>query len=214
MDNYIDISIQSRQENTNVPDNTQDKKTYFQHVFQTGSEWASYIGNSVENTLNSLVSFGSYPKEHVQPHVLPTVRSDICDYSGKSEGMLYVQYMPYDCRYGIVYGILYDKTARIDCHNFCKERHVYPISMAFLSKNSLDRFFYAKSGGCKNWSIVHNSTTIFKNEFVIVQVSDGIYNEFVTLKTLCFLNDLDYKQIIKILEIELQEWYGLTTDFV
>lgn len=225
MDNYIPIYIQPHhEENASNPavdntidhtvDDTQNEKTYFQSALQTGSMWAGWIGNGVGNAVNSIVSFGSYPKEHVKPHILPTSRSNICDYSGKSEESLYVQYMPYDRRYGIIYGSQHGKTARMDCYNFCKEHHIYPISMDFLSRNSLDGIFHAKSGGYKNWRIVRNSTTILKNEVVVIEMSDNDSTEFINLKTICSMNKLDYKEIMKLLEIELQEWYGLTSDFV
>lgn len=190
-----------------VDNSGQTESSYYSYV----SSWASYVGGAigkVGETVGNIVTFNSYPKEHVEPHQLPTRRTDICDYSGKSEGHVYVQYLPYDGRYGIIHSVQMRSTACEDCYVFCKKHQIFPISVEFLTNNGFVGPYYVKSGEYKAYRIVPKATTIIKDGVVIVGVTNGADTpEYVSLKSLCNLNNINYKNMLELLNDELCALY-------
>ena len=105
----------------------------------------------------------TYPKNHAIPHKLSTLDAHICDYSGKVEKDLYIQYLPYTYHYGIISSEYYLEYAKYDCYTFCKKNNHFPISIDFLIRNNFSDLYYATSGGCKNYRIMTHTTTFMSN---------------------------------------------------
>lgn len=201
-----DIKVQSYDEDNEDygKSSQQTDSSYYTYI----SSWASYVGGAVGNVVDNIVTFNSYPKEHVEPHQLPIRRTDICDYSGKSEGTVIVQYLPYDGRYGIISSSQMERTARDDCYNFCKKHQIFPISVEFLAKNKFIGPYYVKSGEYKCYRMLPKTTTIIKDDIVIVGVTNGSDpTEYVSLKSLCYLNNINYKNMLELLDGELCKLY-------
>lgn len=166
----------------------------------------------IKNVTSYISSNDVYPKEHVEPHVLSKKCTNICDYSGKVELDIFVTYLPHDFNYGIVHSLQMSQRARQDCYEFCKKNGVFPISMEFIIKNDLNKSFFAMSGGQKNFSILANSETINKNGIITILVSNSFENFIsVGLKSFCDLNKLNYKDIVNMLDKELQIFYNINS---
>lgn len=195
------------QDQNPVEENIVEKAGVWNYI----TSWTSYVGN----TIDSIIKYGEYPKEHVEPHKLPKIRKSVCDYSGNYEDCVYVKYLPYDIRYGIIYSAKMAYSARSDCCNFCEKNHIYPISFDFLSNNDYHGPYFVKSGDCKNYRIVPKTTTIVKDNLIMIGVTnrDGYDGaEYVSLKLLCDLNNIDYKKMCKSLERELKLLYNIQTN--
>lgn len=203
----FDIKIQTSSDEENVGDVDQQTNPYYAYA----SSWVNFIGNSVGKVgdiVGNIVTFNSYPKEHVDPHQLPTNRTDICDYSGKSEGYVCVQYLPYDNRYGIIHSVFKRSKACDDCYAFCKKFEIYPISAEFLANNGFTGPLFGKSGECKCYRIVSRTSTIVKDGIIIIGITNGSdAPEYVSLKAFCGLNNISYKNMLSLLDDELREFY-------
>lgn len=201
-----DVKIQSHEEDVGNNPVQQTDSSYYAYV----SSWVSYVGGAigkVGDTVGNIVTFNSYPKEHVEPHKLPAQRTDICDYSGKSEGYVYVQYLPYDGRYGIIHSAQMRSSACEDCYAFCKKHQIFPISVEFLTDNGFVGPYYVRSGEYKSYRIVPKATTIIKDGIIIIGVTNGDEPEYVNLKSLCNLNNINYKNMLELLDNELRALY-------
>jgi hypothetical protein len=204
MSNWPEIAIVSPEEDIDKP--SQPTQSYYEYA----SSWVSHIGRSVSNTVGSIVTFNSYPKEHVEPHLLPVRRTDICDYSGKSAGVVYAQYLPYDGRYGIIHSSVMTERAKNDCYEFCEKNSIFPISLDFLMRNNYVGPYYAKSGDYKNYTIIPKATTIIKDGVIIIGICNGYGEpEYVSLRSLCHLNNINYKRMLELLHDELCSMYDI-----
>lgn len=202
----LDIYVPSENEERDI-----EPQTKTSWAWTVASSWLNYIGNGIGNTVSTAVTFGSYPKEHVEPHSLPKFRTDVCDYSGKSERVVFAQFLPYDSRYGIIHSMQMTETARRDCYDFCKKNGVYPISIDFIRQNGLTGPYFGTSGGVKNFTIVPKSTTLNVDGVTVILVSDGNSPSLtISLKTFCGMNKLDHKNILKLLDDELKIFYEIS----
>jgi hypothetical protein len=179
----------------------------------TKSYWSSLgssILNAVSETVNAIVTFSSYPRDHVIPHELPLFGTNLCDYSGKACDELRIKFLPHDDQCGIIYSSQMEDVAKEDCYQYCKNNGIYPISLDFLTINNLTGPYYMKSGQYKNCSILSKSITKMRDGEISIMMSNGTEREFVSLKAFCGLNNINYKNMLELLNFELKEYYKIS----
>jgi hypothetical protein len=188
-------------------------------IYNTSSQYVGtvtdFFGNTIASIGSTVASIGytSYPKENVEPHIFPQERTTMCDYSGKNEQMVYATRVLYERWFGIIHSVEKKYQAQQDCYKFCKRIMAYPISSEFLTKNGYSEIYFGESGGCKNWRIVNNTTTLFQDGIIHIRIDDGSQRIFISMKIFCELNKINFKQFLERLEVELKNWYQITDLF-
>jgi hypothetical protein len=215
VNNVVDTSYLNHNQNQEFEQKPPSLQWSWSSIYDTSSQYVGTVTGFLGNTMASLgktvssINYTSYPKEHVEPHILPRERTDVCDYLGKSERMVYPMRVLYEGGFGIVHSMEKRYQAQQDCYDFCKRIMAYPISRDFLMTMGYAGMYFGESGGCKNWRIVNDTTTILKDGTIHLPICDGSRTMFINMRTFCGLNKIDYKKLIGHLEIELKNWYQI-----